>query len=156
MRKLLLTLALAATALGAQTKIDLTQLPGCQITSSTPANVPIILAIVPTPNGQSNFACYAVTGATVTAATATSPASIIIPTPPQPISVTAEVPAGTIDGTNATFTLANTPIAGSIKLYKGLRMTAGVDYTASGNTITFKPGAIPQPGDVLVADYEHN
>ena len=70
--------------------------------------------------------------------------------------VVGETPTGTIDGENDEFTLANVPIAGSVALYKnGLRQRAGAgnDYTISGDTITFEAGNIPQPGDVLLADY---
>ena len=65
-----------------------------------------------------------------------------------------ETPSGTVNGSNATFTLANTPIAGSVKLYKnGVRMHvgAGNDYTISTATITM--ATAPLTGDVLIADY---
>ncbi len=67
-----------------------------------------------------------------------------------------EVPSGTINGTNPTFTLANTPVAGTLTVYaNGLKQLAGVgnDYTISGNTITFLSGAIPVTGDQLQVDY---
>jgi len=68
-----------------------------------------------------------------------------------------EVPAGTPNGTLASFTLAHTPNPStSLKVYhNGLRMQQGTsaDYTLSGNTITFLAGAIPETGAVLVADY---
>ncbi|MCS6953954.1 MAG: hypothetical protein RMK57_04760 [Bryobacterales bacterium] len=69
--------------------------------------------------------------------------------------VDGETPAGLINGSNATFTLANPPSPGSsLALYRnGLRQQQGLDYTLSGNTITFLPGAIPQPGDTLLASY---
>jgi len=35
----------------------------------------------------------------------------------------------------------------------GLRQAQGGDYTLTGNQITFVPGAIPQVGDILLADY---
>lgn len=63
-----------------------------------------------------------------------------------------EVPSGTMDSVNATFNLANTPIAGSVKLYlRGLRLKNGTGYTISGTTITML--VIPDSGDELVADY---
>lgn len=71
--------------------------------------------------------------------------------------VYSEVPAGTVNGSNATFTLASTPTAGSVLLYKnGLRQKAGGgnDYTLATDTITFLAGNIPQTGDNLLADYE--
>jgi hypothetical protein len=71
-----------------------------------------------------------------------------------------EVPAGIINGVNATFTLAAAPSpVGSLMLIRnGLLQTAGIDYTLSGNTIAFLAGAIPQSTptpDGLVAWYRH-
>ncbi len=72
-----------------------------------------------------------------------------------PVFQDAETPAGTIDGSNAVFTLAAAPNpGGSLELVKnGVMQKAGVDYTVSGNTITFTSGAIPQAGDALLAWY---
>lgn len=70
--------------------------------------------------------------------------------------VVAEVPTGTINGVNATFTLAATPIAGKECVYvNGIRQQSGAgnDYTISGATITFLSGAIPQTGDNILVDY---
>lgn len=53
--------------------------------------------------------------------------------------VAKETPAGTVDGVNMTFTLANAPIAGTEHLYWNgmlLESGAGNDYTISGATIT--------------------
>lgn len=68
-----------------------------------------------------------------------------------------EVPSGTINGTNATFALANTPSPStSVQLYlNGLRMDHGVDYTISGSTITFATTSLPQTGDLLLASYRY-
>ncbi len=67
----------------------------------------------------------------------------------------AEVPGGVVDGANATFTLANTPSpAGSLVLYRnGIAQKVAVDYTLTGATVQFLTGAIPQPGDTLLAWY---
>lgn len=65
-----------------------------------------------------------------------------------------ETPAGTVDGANAAFTLANTPTAGTVQVYKnGLRMNvgAGNDYTISGGTITF--ASAPPLSSILLVDY---
>jgi hypothetical protein len=65
-----------------------------------------------------------------------------------------ETPSGTINGTNPTFTLANTPTVGSERIYlNGQRLFpgAGNDYTISGATITML--TIPLTGDRLTADY---
>jgi hypothetical protein len=68
-----------------------------------------------------------------------------------------EIPTGTINGSNTTFTLAFTPSpATSLELYlNGLRMDQGVDYTISGSIISFIPAATPQPGDLLLASYRY-
>lgn len=67
----------------------------------------------------------------------------------------AEVPAGPVDGINFTFTLANVPSpVTSLQLFRnGLLQKAGIDYTLSGKTITFLPGAIPQVPDSLQCSY---
>ncbi len=66
----------------------------------------------------------------------------------------AEVPGGTINGSNAAFTLANTPLGASLTLTRnGVALTANTDYTLTGTSIQFQPGAIPQPGDTLLASY---
>ena len=64
-----------------------------------------------------------------------------------------EVPSGTLDSINDTFTLANTPIAGSVKIYQnGIRLKGGgIDYNISGPTITFSTA--PQAFDILLCDY---
>lgn len=66
-----------------------------------------------------------------------------------------EGPGGSINGTNATFTLAQTPAnAASLMLFRnGLVQTNGLDYTLSGQTITFLGHDIPQSGDTLIAYY---
>ncbi|MGP0074777.1 MAG: hypothetical protein ACLPWF_22930 [Bryobacteraceae bacterium] len=66
-----------------------------------------------------------------------------------------EVPAGTINGSNAAFTLANVPNPStSLSLFRnGLLLTLGVDYTVSSNSVTFLTGRLPQSGDVLLASY---
>lgn len=63
-----------------------------------------------------------------------------------------ETPAGTINGSNVTFTLANTPESGSVKVFlNGMRQTLTEDYTISGATITFV--SAPPSGSILRADY---
>lgn len=66
-----------------------------------------------------------------------------------------EVPSGTINGSNTSFTLAATPATGSLRLYKnGVRLKPGAsnDYTISGATITM--ATAPATGTLLLADYE--
>ena len=69
-----------------------------------------------------------------------------------------ETPSGTINGSNDTFTLSNSPLSASLNLYlNGLRMRAGAsnDYTITGTSITFDPDMIPQSGDSLIASYSY-
>jgi hypothetical protein len=72
-----------------------------------------------------------------------------------PIFVDGETPGGSVNGSNKSFTLATSPSpATSLDLYRnGLAQSVGVDYTISGNTITFLQVATPQPGDLLEAFY---
>lgn len=71
------------------------------------------------------------------------------------VFVDAEIPTGTLNGTNTSFTLANPPSpGGSLTLYRnGLVQLNNVDFTLSGGTITFTAGSIPQAGDILQAYY---
>jgi len=50
-----------------------------------------------------------------------------------------EIPSGTIDGSNTTFTLAHSPSpTASLELFlNGQFVAQGSDYTLSGSTITF-------------------
>lgn len=67
-----------------------------------------------------------------------------------------ETPSGSINGSNVTFTLANTPTSGSeICKLNGVsqRSGSGNDYTISGATITYL--AAPQTGDTLDCSYRH-
>jgi len=74
-----------------------------------------------------------------------------------PLFSDAETPLGTIDGSNAVFTLAWSPSpAGSLTLFlNGLILANGTDYSLVRNTITFYLGSVPQPGDVLRASYRY-
>jgi len=63
-----------------------------------------------------------------------------------------EVPSGTVDGVNVTFTLANTPTVGTVQLYlNGLRQKVTVDYTITTDTITMTTA--PLTNDLLITDY---
>lgn len=68
--------------------------------------------------------------------------------------VDAEVPTGTVDGTNATFTLANPPVPmASLALYRnGILQKPSIDFTLSGTTVTFT-ATVPKTGDLLQAYY---
>lgn len=68
--------------------------------------------------------------------------------------ISSEVPAGLVDDLNVTYTLANTPLVGTVRLYlNGLRQEAGdgKDYTITGTAITM--AAAPATGDIILADY---
>ena len=65
-----------------------------------------------------------------------------------------EVPAGTINGSNVTFTLASipNPAASLVLKFNGQDLKAGgEDYSISGLTITLNNA--PITGDILLADY---
>lgn len=67
-----------------------------------------------------------------------------------------DIPQGTIDGNNLTFTLGAQPTpALSLKLFKnGILLQQNTDYTLNGATITFASTSVtPQPGDTLCAYY---
>lgn len=69
--------------------------------------------------------------------------------------VTDETPSGTVNGSNASFTIANTPVSGTVRVYlEGLRLVVGSgnDYTFSGTTITMTTA--PLTGERLRADYQ--
>lgn len=77
------------------------------------------------------------------------------PGPPGPINiVTREIPSGTINGTNVTFTLAYLPIVGSEQIYlNGLLQDArGIDYSISSAVITFL--IPPVVGDRILVTYQ--
>lgn len=68
--------------------------------------------------------------------------------------VTREVPSGSVNGSNTTFTLANTPVAGSEQVYlNGLLQDPGQgnSYTISGAVITFL--SAPISGDEIHVTY---
>jgi hypothetical protein len=66
-----------------------------------------------------------------------------------------ETPAGVVDGSNASFTLAAVPNpATSLVVFRnGVLQKVGQDYSLTANTIQFVAGAVPQPGDTLLATY---
>ena len=166
---LLLQFSLLSFQASAQTKLSLGQLPGCAINSgtTTPSGVPILLAIVPASNGISQFACYTLSGVTISPATATTPATITIPNlgVALPLFATNETPSGALNGANTSFTLASAPVpAGSLMLFRnGVLQCPSTsvcpngtpDYAVAGALITFGTLSTPQPGDVLLASYRH-
>ena len=69
-------------------------------------------------------------------------------------SVGGETPAGTLNGSNVTFTLAYAPNpVGSLELeLNGILQKRGTDYTLSGVTITFTEA--PFADDWMLAFYD--
>lgn len=70
--------------------------------------------------------------------------------------VVRETPSGAINGSNAVFTLANTPLAGSESVFLNglLQEPGGEDYSISGATITF--ASAPIAGDRIRVSYMKN
>ena len=55
----------------------------------------------------------------------------------------------------STLTLAHTPVAGTVRLYRGgaRQIASGTDYTISGVTITLVTGAVV--GEIIICDYNY-
>lgn len=73
-----------------------------------------------------------------------------------PSFATRETPSGSVNGSNTSFTLANTPTAGSEHVYlNGILQEpgAGNDYTISGGTITYLTA--PVTGDKIRVSYRY-
>jgi hypothetical protein len=70
-----------------------------------------------------------------------------------PVFVDMETPSGTVNGSNDTFSLANTPVTGSVHVYLNgvLQESGGNDYSISGSTITFVTA--PESGSKVRASY---
>ena len=71
--------------------------------------------------------------------------------------VDSEVPAGVMNGTNGSFSLANIPAPStSLHLFRnGLLLEPTVDYTLSNAAITFLGSSIPGSSDTLLASYRY-
>jgi hypothetical protein len=70
-------------------------------------------------------------------------------------TVVSETPSGTLNGTNAVFTLSHTPspVASLLLFLNGVEQLAGTDYTLSSATITY--AVAPDAADWHVAEYTH-
>ena len=65
-----------------------------------------------------------------------------------------ETPTGAVNGSNVTFTLSQTPKAGSTRLYRsGLRLKENSDFTISTATITMNQA--PEVGENLICDFRY-
>ena len=68
-------------------------------------------------------------------------------------SIYNETPSGAVNGVNKDFTLLNTPIVGSVRVFlNGVRQVLGVHYTILSKVITFVEA--PFVGDNVRVDYE--
>ena len=67
----------------------------------------------------------------------------------------AEIPSGVCNGQNTVFRLGNTPLSTCRPLValNGVTQCPGLDFTVSGNTLTF--AVPPDPGGVLVVWYRY-
>jgi len=120
---------------------------------TAPGNPPQLLIGVPAGAGVI-FRCATLDVAGFSLDTTTTPPKLRPTAAPGPAFVDAEVPTGTLDGSNTAFTLASSPVpAASLQLFEnGILLKAGTDYTLAGAAITFL-GRTPQLGDLLVANY---
>ena len=107
--------------------------------------------------------CFQIDPATLILDTTTSPPTLRVkptPVPTAPNFADNETPGGIVNGANLVFTLANTPLPGTLSLYvNGLLQTTKAfggrlpDYSITGNTITFNAVATPQTGAAILASY---
>lgn len=66
---------------------------------------------------------------------------------------TTETPAGDVNDVNTDFTLSQTPVASTLRVYlNGIRQKAGLNFTLATDVISF--AVAPFTGDVIIADYK--
>lgn len=66
-----------------------------------------------------------------------------------------EVPAGVIDGRNATFNLSSSPLPGSlVRVFDNGIEDDDHEYQVKGQSVIFMPTAVPIPGDVINVFYD--
>lgn len=140
---MLLSVALAGLAFGAVTQIDLT----FQVKN-----------VLPIANGGTNASSFTASRCVQvnSGGTAFEVSSAACGIGTVPSFADAEVPSGTINGSNAAFTLAHTPSpAASLDCYEnGAEQRAGgADYTLATATITY--GVAPPSGTTLVCYYRY-
>jgi hypothetical protein len=65
-----------------------------------------------------------------------------------------ETPSGLVNSSNTVFTLAHTPVAGSLLLFRnGVLQVVGTNYTLVGGTITFT--SAPSTGNTIRGSYRY-
>ncbi len=63
-----------------------------------------------------------------------------------------DIPSGSINGTNKVFTLSNTPVTGTVRLYlNGVLQEPNQDYNIAGKIITFIKA--PRTNSNILAHY---
>lgn len=108
---------------------------------SVPANTTAIIILIAAGSAAGTW-----TAGTTAAATGLSTSNF----------VTRETPSGTLNSSNPTFTLANTPTPGTEEVFFNgalLEPGAGNDYTISGATLTMLTVYIPAPTDKIRVNY---
>lgn len=109
-------------------------------------------AVVELPTGQFAVAALGSNLALGTSSTGQPVLNDTVTVTASPVFVDNETPGGAVNGSNTVFTLANAPK--TVQLYRnGLLQASTVDFTLSGNTITFQATSVPQAGDTLLANY---
>jgi len=151
-RFILAGVASAALALFGQTSPAQIN-PGTQIQGMTGTCTTIRISII-SPTGTPGLLCLPAGSFNCTSASLCMfiPVAAVLP-----VFVDEEIPVGALNGTNATFTIANVPNpATSLQCFRnGLRVRLGGDYTFTGQTLTFLTAAVPQSGDTLDCSYRH-
>ncbi len=72
-----------------------------------------------------------------------------------PLTWVKEIPSGTLNGSNLSFSLSNAPAAGSLTLFLNIDQREGTDFTITGPTISFT--VAPKASDTgwIYARYQH-
>jgi hypothetical protein len=135
------------TASGTVTSVSVATANGFQGTVATATSTPAITI-------ETNFTGVGYSSGTAFAAA--TGANIVAPSSGHG-KATRETPSGTINGSNQTFTLVNTPVSGTEELHQNgllLRAGASYDYTISGATITMNTAPASSPvADFLCCSY---
>lgn len=66
-----------------------------------------------------------------------------------------EIPTGTLDSANVTFTLSFTPILGSLTLFLNIQQREGTDFAITSGTITFAVAPKFRDTGWFQARYQH-
>jgi len=146
-------LILASIGIAAAQQKPLLVLPQC----GQPNMIPVTISVSISGLSYPLLSCVLLDVSSARIDTTTNPPTLRIVAPSASLPTFVDGPAisGVLDGSNPTFGLPDAPNpATSLHLYRnGIRLSAGIDFTLAAGIITFKPGAIPQVGDILTGDY---